>query len=127
MKKVSLLLMGLLTAIIAACGGQSGSGGAAAVENYMQAKVEGDADTIRTLLCSEMEQFAEREIHTFDSVEGVRLEEMSCHDAAAGIVECSGKIVARYGAEDTEFPLTAYRIVEEDGEWKWCGETAVTE
>jgi hypothetical protein len=38
------------------------------------------------------------------------------------IVQCDGKIVATYGTEDTEFPLTSYRVVQEDGEWKWCGE-----
>jgi hypothetical protein len=39
------------------------------------------------------------------------------------VVDCQGKIVALYGAEQTEFPLGAYRIVLEDGQWKWCGET----
>ena len=34
----------------------------------------------------------------------------------------AGKIVALYGAQQTEFPLTTYRVVQEDGEWKWCGE-----
>ena len=33
-----------------------------------------------------------------------------------------GRIVALYGTEETEFPLVSYRVVEEDGEWKWCGE-----
>ncbi|MGH2538660.1 MAG: hypothetical protein ACRDHL_14825, partial [Candidatus Promineifilaceae bacterium] len=93
-----------------------------AVESYLQAKIEGDAAGIRALLCSEMEAFLEREQHTFDSVTGVRLEDSACEPAGEGRVACSGKIVALYGAEETEFPLGTYRVVQEDGEWKWCGE-----
>ena len=50
---------------------------------------------------------------------------MSCEQVAqSDVVTCQGKIVATYGTEDTEFPLASYRVVEEDGEWKWCGEAA---
>jgi hypothetical protein len=120
-----------LTAVLSACGGNGGGGDpAATVETYLQAKVESDEATIRSLLCSEMEQFADREIHTFDSVEDVTIEGMACTDAGdgeseatSGRVTCTGIIKALYGTEQTEFQLTNYRVVEEDGEWKWCGET----
>jgi hypothetical protein len=111
--------------LAAACGGANGAGTAdpaAAVERYLQAKVESDGDTLQTLLCSEMEDVLEREIHTFDSVSEVTLEDAACRQEGAGVVRCDGRIVALYGTEETEFPLTAYRVVEEDGEWKWCGE-----
>ncbi len=129
MKK--LIWVVLVTAVFAACGGNSGGGDpAATVETYLQAKVESDEATIRSLLCSEMEQFAEREIRTFDSVQDVTIEGMVCTDvgdgesaAASGRVTCTGVIKALYGTEQTEFQLTNYRVVEEDGEWKWCGET----
>jgi hypothetical protein len=108
-------------------GGCAGGGGtsdpADTVERYLQAKVESDAGTIQALLCSEMESVLEREMHTFDSVSEVRLEEAACQQEGDGsTVRCTGRIVALYGTEETEFPLTAYRVVEEDGEWKWCGE-----
>ncbi|MCL4264325.1 MAG: hypothetical protein KJ069_13965 [Anaerolineae bacterium] len=122
MKKLFWIV--LFTAVLAACGGNSGGGDpAAAVESYLQAKVTSDETTIRSLLCAEMEQFAEREIHTFDSVEDVTIEGMACTDAGGGRVTCTGVIKALYGAEQTEFQLTNYRVVQEDGEWKWCGET----
>lgn len=119
-----LFVMLLLTAVVTACSGDAGGGDPeTAVETYLQAKVAGDADTIRSLLCSEMEQFVDRESHAFDSVTDVTIEGMSCTDAGDGRVTCTGTIKALYGAEETEFPLTNYRVVQEDGEWKWCGET----
>jgi ketosteroid isomerase-like protein len=124
MKKAAgfLFLFGLF---LAACGGGNAGGGdpAQTVEKYLQAKVDGDADTIRGLLCADMEQFLERESRTFDSVQDVRIEGMSCEDAGNGRVTCTGTIKALYGTEETEFPLTNYKVVQEDGEWKWCGET----
>jgi hypothetical protein len=130
--RIFLLAMVLLTAVLlAACGNNTGKGDPAAnVERYLQAKVEGDETTIRGLLCSEMEQVADREIHTFDGVQDVTIEGMACTDAgdgeaeaASGRVTCTGVINALYGTEQTEFQLTNYRVVQEDGEWKWCGET----
>ncbi len=110
--------------LLAACGGGNGAGDPAqTVEQYLQAKADGDADTIRALLCADMEQFLERESRTFDSVSGVHIDGMVCtRDGSSDVVRCEGKIVATYGTEDTEFPLTSYRVVQEDGEWKWCGE-----
>lgn len=123
MKKL-LLLMALLTAVITACNDTTGGGDpATSVEAYLQAKVAGDETTIRRLLCSEMEQVAEREIHTFDSVQEVTIADMACTDGGDGRVTCTGVIKALYGTEETEFQLTNYRVIQEDGEWKWCGET----
>lgn len=121
-KRIALLmLMGLL---LAACGGTSADP-AQTVETYLQAKAEADADTINALLCAEMEAVAEREARTFEGVQGVQLEGMSCSQVGeSDVVACEGMFTAVYGGETTEFPLSAYRVVEEDGELKWCGEAA---
>lgn len=118
-----LILLLTLTAVATACTSNNNSDPATAVQIYLQAKVDGDETTIRSLLCADMEQLAEREIHTFDAVQDVSLENMACTDAGNGRVTCTGSIKALYGSEQTEFTLTNYRVVEEDGEWKWCGET----
>jgi hypothetical protein len=104
----------------------SGGGDSAdVVEKYLTAKVNRDADTITSLLCSAMEANLEREIHTFDTVTGVTIENMACQrDSGADTVTCQGLIVASYGTENVEFPLSKYHVVEEDGEWKWCGEAS---
>ena len=122
MKKIIIILLLLL---LVACGGGDGNDDEAAVstvEKYMQAKVATDADTIRALLCSEMEANAERETLTFQGVDNPRIEAMACTFDGEETVSCTGKIVATYGTEDNEFPFTNYRVVQEDGEWKWCGE-----
>lgn len=122
MKKIIVVLM-LVMLLAAAC--SSSADPAQTVEKYMQAKADADADTIRQLLCSEMEYVFERESLTFESVTDVHIEGMSCQQVGESqVVSCQGTIVATYGTEDTEFPLASYRVVEEDGEWKWCGEAA---
>ncbi|MCA9867794.1 MAG: hypothetical protein KC410_15015 [Anaerolineales bacterium] len=120
--------------VLFVCAGCLGNGDgtadapARAVEKYLSAKVTGNADDIRGGLCADMESVLERELRTFESVSNATIENMNCasDDAAAAtetIVRCTGEIAALYGTEETTFPLAAYRAVNEDGEWKWCGET----
>jgi hypothetical protein len=114
--------------LLAACAEQGDP--AATVETYLQAKVDSDRDQIQANLCAEMEAVLEREASTFASVSGVELEGMACQrvDDDGGdeaLVSCDGRILALYGTEETEFPLVAYRAVQEDGQWKWCGEAAL--
>lgn len=124
MKKIVVILL-LITVLIVACSSSTESNPAATVERYLQAKADADADTISQLLCSEMENVLERESRTFESVSGVHIEGLSCQQVGDNqVVTCQGTIIATYGTEDTEFPLASYRVVEEDGEWKWCGEAA---
>ena len=121
MKKVILFLLLNLTA--AACGSAGEGDPADTVESYLQAKVDGDKEALGSLLCSEMEAKLERESRTFESVSDVSIDGMACERVAdSDSVRCEGKIVALYGAEETEFILASYRVVQEDGEWKWCGE-----
>ncbi len=123
-KRLLILFLLLLTlgVLLAACSNSAGDP-AKTVETYLQAKVEGNEQVIRQLLCSEMEADAFQQINAFTSVQGAHIEGMSCQRVGdSDVVKCDGKIVATYGAEDTEFPLTSYKVVQEDGEWKWCGE-----
>lgn len=93
------------------------------VETYLSARVNRDENTIRRLLCSELESQLEQEALTFEGVSGAKIEGMSCRrDGDTDRVICAGKVVADYGAEQNEFPLGVYRVKQEDGEWKWCGE-----
>ena len=116
-----------LTACSSGSSATSSPGGndpATVVEAYMTAKVKVDQNTVRKLLCSEKEKDFQSEATTFLGVTNPQIEGMQC--ARVGQedkVKCAGKIVAQYGAEKNEFPLVTYRVVQEDGEWKWCGET----
>ena len=108
--------------ILAGCAVQSDP--ARNVEAYLTARANHDEKTIRRLLCAEMEPQVEQEISTFEGVNGVKIEGMSCRrDANTDRIVCAGKIIADYGTEKNEFPLGVYRIKQEDAEWKWCGET----
>lgn len=119
MRRLVFLVAAML--FLVACAGGEGDP-VTTVQDYLQAKVDSDADTIGRLLCSEMEAVLERETRTFDSVSDATIEGMSCAFDGANTVACDGRIVALYGTEETEFQLASYRVVQEDGEWKWCGE-----
>jgi hypothetical protein len=130
MTKWKTLLVMLMVGLLAACnsgtpGSATGSGEAAAkaVETYLTAKVKVDQEGVRKLLCSEKEKDFETEATTFLGVTDPKIEGMKCTSTGDGKVKCEGKIVAQYGTETNEFPLVTYRVVQEDGEWKWCGET----
>jgi hypothetical protein len=124
-KKLSLLT--ICTLILAACGGApapaTGGDPAKMIEKYLQAKITGDEPTLRSLLCASMEKDLQQEATTFLGTSGVKLDGLACMANGAGKVTCQGKIVADYGQEKNEFPLTTYTVVQEDGEWKYCGET----
>ncbi len=125
-----VLLVVMLVALLTGCGGgtpagtpASGDAAAKAVENYLTAKVKVDEAGVRQLLCSEKEKDLQTEATTFLGVTEPKLDGMKCASIGDNKVKCDGKITAQYGAEKNEFPLVTYRVVQEDGEWKWCGET----
>ena len=129
MLKKLVLTMILVALMLAACGGApgntagSGEAAAKAVEAYLTAKVKVDQAGVRKLLCSEKEKDADTEVATFLGVDSPKIEGMKCTSIGDNKVKCDGKITALYGKETNEFPLVTYRVVQEDGEWKWCGET----
>ena len=114
----------LLWVLLVGCGGEAdGDAAARTVERYLTAKVAGDAPTVQALLCSAMEKDLLRETESFTSVTDARIEGMTCtKETERDIVQCTGTIVALYGTEQTDFQLASYAVVQEDGEWKWCGE-----
>jgi hypothetical protein len=119
-----LALMAALLPLSCTEAGPAGGDPVQVVERYLKAKVAGDAQTVRLLLCAELEHLWEREVHSFDNVDGVRVEDLACRRrGAADIVDCTGEIVALYGGDQRVFPLSAYRVVYEAGDWRWCGET----
>lgn len=120
---IRVILLFAVMLVIAGCATESASDPADTVVKYMQAKVDGDRETLSSLLCAEMESALNREVNSFSTVDAT-LENATCERAGnSDTVTCSGAIVADYGGENTEFELTSYRVVQEDGVWKWCGES----
>ena len=130
LKWKTLLCVALVIGLLAACSGgtqsstpSSSDAAAKAVEAYLTAKVKVDQDGVRKLLCAEKEKDLQTEATTFLGVTEPKIDGMKCASIGDSKVKCEGKITAQYGTEKNEFPLVTYRVVQEDGEWKWCGET----
>ncbi len=127
MTRVSVLPMALLitalSLLLAACAPAGDA--ASVVETYLQAKAAGDRAGVQANLCAAMEADLDREALSFANVE-TRINEIACEvfstEGETGTVACSGAIIANYGGDDTLFPFSSYRVVQEDGVWKWCGE-----
>lgn len=134
-----LLLLLLVTAVtVAACGGGDNeeggdsdaagddSGAITAVQTYLQAIVDSDEDTLRQVTCAERESEVPMRARSFAAV-NAELRDVSCRlngtEGEYTLVTCDGIIFAEYtGGQDNEIPLETYRAIEEDGEWKACGE-----
>jgi hypothetical protein len=119
----------LLAAALAGCASTpaatapaSNSAAAEAVQRYLEARIAGDADALARLLCAEREGDARREAASFAAVEA-SLKDVACaFDPATVTVACSGAIVAVYDGEGRDIEIPRYRVAQEDGEWKVCGE-----
>lgn len=122
---ILFITMGTLS--LAACGASNTSGAPAkAVEDYLTALVEKDADRLSTLVCGEWEEDALIELDSFQAVT-TRLEGLACEqtgtDGETVLVLCSGKIIATYTNEDQEIDLSVrtYQVTQEGGDWLVCG------
>jgi hypothetical protein len=98
-----------------------------AVTGYWEAVVSGDETAARNLSCAANESEAQTRTASLGSLDA-RLEGMNCTaggalDDGGTQVTCEGAIVITYGTEDQELPLGNYKVVQEGGEWRMCGET----
>jgi len=122
----TILIIALLASgLLAACASRNAAP-ANAVENYLEALVEKDADRLSTLVCGDWEADALLELDSFQAVD-VRLEDLSCEmtgaDGDTALVSCSGRIIATYNDEDQEIDLSAraYQVTQEGSDWLVCG------
>ena len=120
-----LLLSSLFLALLAGCAGGKAES-AAAVEAYLSALVNGQADQLATLSCADWESSAQTELDAFQNV-AAQLGDLACSetgkDGDVTLVKCSGKITASYNGELQDFPLgdREYQLVREGGELRVCG------
>lgn len=127
MRKLLLILFSVLTAnvLLTACASNT-SAPVNAVENYLNALVEKDADRIPTLVCGAWEEDALIELDSFQAVTA-RLEGLACEqtgtESSMALVHCNGSIIATYGTEDQEIDLSVrtYEVTQEGGDWLVCG------
>jgi len=127
MRKSALivLLICILALLVSACG-QAKDPGAQAVENYLIALVNKDANALSALSCAHWESNAQLELDSLQAV-STRLEDLAC--TATGTngtttqVNCQGKILATYNNEDQQLDLSlrTYQVVLEGSEYLVCG------
>lgn len=119
------LLSSLFLALLAGCAGDKAES-AVAVEAYLAALVNGQADQLATLSCADWESSALTELDAFQNVEA-QLVDLACSetgkDGETILVTCSGKITASYNGELQDFTLDdrVYQLVSEGGELRVCG------
>ncbi len=126
MRKLILILsLVLATIILAACASNTDAP-VKAVENYLYALVNKEADKLPTLVCGDWEEEALIELDSFQAVTA-RLEDLSCSqtgtDGDTTLVLCTGNIVATYNDEDQQLDLSTrtYQVVQQSGDWFVCG------
>jgi hypothetical protein len=121
-----ILFITIATLSLAACASNKNGAPAKAVEDYLAALVEKDADRLSTLVCGAWEEDALIELDSFQAVTA-RLEGLACEqtgtDGETTLVLCSGKIIASYNNEDQELDLSVrtYQVTQEGGDWLVCG------
>lgn len=127
MRTLFLVLSGVFTILaLSACASKEEKAPVQAVENYLTALVEKDANRLTTLSCGEWEDDALLELDSFQAV-STRLEGLACEqtgtDGDTALVLCKGDIVATYNEEDQQLDLSTrtYQVVQEGGEWLVCG------
>ena len=130
-RRLSLITCLALTAgLLSACGSASttAAGPEKAIETYLTALVNQDANRLTTASCKAYEEKAKLELDSFQAVKA-KLDGLACTkagDVEGGVkVTCAGKIVATYGNENQEIPLDRrpYLVTQEGGEWRMCGYT----
>lgn len=123
MKRLLFLLLPIILIILAGCAPESDP--ADTIIKYLEARIAADTEQLRELSCAEWESQAELQAASFQSIDA-RLEDASCTTNGTQdgmtLVECTGKIAYDYNGERNERELTSYLAVQENGEWKMCGE-----
>ena len=126
-KYVLILLLTIIVVLpLAACGASNTDASVKAVEDYLNALVEKDADRLPTLVCGAWEEDALIELDSFQAVTA-RLEDAACAqtgtDGEIALVHCTGKIILSYDNEDQELDLSVrtYQVTQEGGDWLVCG------
>ncbi len=122
-----ILFITIATLSLTACStSNTNDAPAKAVEDYLTALVEKDADRLSTLVCGEWEEDALIELDSFQAVTA-RLDGLACEqtgtDGDTALVLCNGKIIATYTNEDQEIDLSTrtYEVTQEGGDWLVCG------
>ena len=108
------------------CNNETSTEAPEAVLDYLNALVEMDEIGMINRSCANWEEDARLEHKSFAAVK-LSLENPDCQVTGEQdgyiLVNCTGMIIANYGAEDLEIDISkqTYRVLQEGGEWRMCG------
>lgn len=131
MRKCAIFLLCLFSLMLLPSCGAPGSGSDPAVltlDDYLTALVDKDEARLVELVCPEFKDDALLEFDSFSGVE-TSLRGLSCsqkgRDSDVTMINCEGKILARYVNETQEFDLSSrvYRLEKKGDGWQVCGYT----
>lgn len=112
--------------LLPGCNNEASQEAPQAVMDYLNALVAMDEIALINKSCAEWEEEARLEHKSFAAVKST-LENPDCQVTGEQdgyvLVNCTGKIIANYGAEDLEIDISrqTYRVLAEGGEWRMCG------
>jgi outer membrane lipoprotein-sorting protein len=119
--KITMLILAAI--VLASCASENNT--VSIVETYLHAIVDNDVERLAELTCAEAESDAITAATSFKGTDA-EIQGMQCSvsevNEGYNIVECQGKIVVSYQAELREFPLSRYRVIQQDDVWRVCGE-----
>jgi hypothetical protein len=123
MRRLFIIMVGLML-LMTACA-PSDSDPSTAMMSYLQARTEADATKMQSLSCAEWEDQAAIQAQSFRAM-NAELQDVSCttggQDGEFTLVSCEGEIITSYNGENRAWELGSYRMKQENGEWKMCGE-----
>lgn len=131
MRKRAIFLLCLFSLMLLPACSAPGSGSDPAVltlDDYLTALVDKDEARLVELVCPEFKDDALLEFDSFSGVE-TSLSGLSCsqkgRDSDVTLINCEGKILARYVNETQEFNLSSrvYRLEKKGDGWQVCGYT----
>jgi hypothetical protein len=123
---LAVMLLSILTILLSTCGSKSADPASRAVDDYLNALVNKDANKLSALSCADWESNALLELDSFQAVK-TRLVGLTCRtaavDGASSQVNCQGEILATYNGEDQAFDLSKrnYEVLHQGGEYLVCG------
>ena len=123
---IPVIAIAVLFAFLLPACGSSTDPAALAVEDYLQALSDKDANMLTVLSCPDWEAGALLEFDSLQAVE-TRLEGLDCNlsgtDGDTQLVQCQGKLLATYNGEDQAFDLSVrtYEVVQQGGDYLVCG------
>ena len=126
MRKLILILSLPIAIILLAACASIGDASVKAVENYLNALVNKEADKLPNLVCGDWEEDALTELDALQAVTS-SLENVSCSqtgvDGDTTLVLCTGNIVLSYDNENQNIDLSTrtYQVVQQSGDWLVCG------